>query len=139
MFSMRSVYLGILSVAAVVFLSGCGNKYGTPVKVSGKVTADDKPLANAVVTLNFTGTGDREAAARSFQATTGAGGEYEIPEVFPGEYEVTVAATGGPAVDPTDLGKQSAVPDVLVPVDGPSLKVTVADSPVTFDIKMTKK
>jgi hypothetical protein len=135
MSGIRSLQL-VFCCAAVMFLVGCGAKYGTPVKVTGKVTADDKPLANAVVTAAFNG--EREAEFRSFSATTGPGGEFEFPEIYPGEYTVTVTELPAAGAESQNLGMQSAIPTMLVPAAGADMKLTVADAPVTFDIKMTK-
>ena len=134
---MRS-QMGICLAFATMFLVGCGAKYGSPVKVTGKVTVDDKPLPNAIVTANVSET--REAEFRSFQATTGAGGEFEFPAIYPGEYSVTVAEGIASAAADADLGKQSAMPAVLRPAGGGAdTKLTVGDSPSTLEIKLTKK
>lgn len=136
MLSTRFVGFVYFALFCVVSFVGCGPKYGSPVKVSGKVTADDQPLANATVTFNFNG--QREAEFRSFQATTGAGGEYELPAVYAGEYTAMVAEAL-PAMDPSaDPGRQPANPGAQLSFAG-SDKLTVGKEPVVFDIKMTKK
>ncbi|MBP85531.1 MAG: hypothetical protein CMJ64_02255 [Planctomycetaceae bacterium] len=104
--------LGFLSVCALLVSSGCDPGLGSPVKVSGTVTVDDKPLANAAITLNCTE--ERPIEHKAFNATTASDGSYEIAAVYPGPYEVIVGESGEGMDDPGMAG--AAAPDELQPV-----------------------
>jgi hypothetical protein len=78
----------IIGVVAITVAAGCNAK-SKPVKVSGTVTLDGKPIADVLVTFNST-TGGRPASAR-----TDSAGKYELTTfntgdgALPGEYKVT--------------------------------------------------
>src|SRR5262245_25108766 len=96
------VLLGCVAVA----LSGCGRWGAAP--VSGKVTLNGKPLANAKVTFQPIGTGGKEAGPASV-GETNAAGEYTLTMIrkggagaVVGKHRVTITALQGPAPDPSD-------------------------------------
>lgn len=131
---MVTMGVGSLSVLALLVSSGCGgSSYGKPVSVSGVVTVDDKPFANALVTYNCTE--GREAEFKSFTATTGADGKYTMEAVFPGPYDVFVSEV----VSDVDPGMASATAgQELKPAAG-ELKTEVGTSAHTFDVKLKRE
>jgi Carboxypeptidase regulatory-like domain len=131
---LASVGFGIFSVCALLICSGCGGpSYGTPVSVSGTVTVDDKPLANAVV--SYICTEAREPEFGSFTTTAGADGKYAFEKVYPGPYEVQVSEA---AVEAADPGMASALAGQdLQPAAG-ELKTDVGTTAHTFDIKLKR-
>jgi len=70
-----------LGLAALLFLSGCGDP--KVVKVSGHVYLDDKPLPNVYVTFQPIGTKDNPAPGRGSYGSTDPDGYYEL-EIEPG-------------------------------------------------------
>ena len=135
---MATVGFGVLSVCALLVCSGCGGpSYGSPVKVSGTVTVDDKPLAGALVTLHSTE--GREAEYATFTATSSADGKYEIEAVYPGAYEVIVAEGGGESGEGMeDPGMASATAGQdLQPASG-ELKTQVGSEDHTYDVKLKR-
>lgn len=79
-----------------IFAPGCGSDY--PARVSGKVTLDGEPVAEALVTFHPLGSG---AVA---QGRTDASGRYELATgqsrgLAPGKYCVSVAAYEMPPGD----------------------------------------
>ena len=130
---MAPLEIGLLSVLAFCLNSGCGGpNYGKPVSVSGVVTVDDAPLANALVTYNCTE--GREPEFKSFMATAGADGKYTLTAVFPGPYEILVseaAADVAPGMESAMAGQD------LQPASG-ELKTVVGTEAHTFDIKLKR-
>ncbi|MBC8352670.1 MAG: carboxypeptidase regulatory-like domain-containing protein [Planctomycetes bacterium] len=135
---MGIVGFGSLSLLVLLVSSGCGGPgYGSSVKVTGTVTVDDKPLADASVT--FHSTEGREAEFSNFTATTGGDGKYELADVYPGAYEVIVAEGGGESGEGMeDPGMASATAGQdLQPVAG-ELKTEVGSEDHTFDVKLKR-
>jgi hypothetical protein len=130
---MATVGLSFLSFCALLVSSGCGPGLGSPVKVSGTVTVDDKPLANAAITLNCTE--ERPIEYKAFNATTGSDGTYEIAKVYPGPYEVIVGESAEGLEDPGMAG--ATAPETLQPVSG-ELKTQVGSDDLVYDIKLKK-
>jgi hypothetical protein len=130
---MGTVILGSVIALVLLVSSGCGGPgYGTPVSVSGVVTVDDQPLANALVT--YICTEAREPEYKSFTATAGADGKYTLEQVYPGAYEIQVAEAAA-EVEP---GMESATAgQTLQSVDG-ELKTQVGTAAHTFDIKLKR-
>lgn len=127
-----------LALCAVMICSGCGGPdYGSPVTVSGTVTVDGQPLSAASVT--FHSTDAREAAYKTFTATTGDDGKYELLKVYPGAYEVIVAEGGGVSGDGMeDPGMASAAAGQdLQPASG-ELKTTVEAADHTYDVQLKR-
>ncbi len=128
-----TVYLGLLAGGVMLALSGCGGSgYGSPVKLSGTVTVNDQPLANAIVT--FSCTEPREPAFRAFTATAGSDGTYET-QVYAGTYDISVSEAAAEGVDP---GMASALAGQdLKPASG-DLQAVVGTDAQTYDIKLTR-
>ena len=120
---------------------GCGGPgLGKPTTASGKVTVDGEPLSGATVAFHCTG--ERAAEYRSFTATTGGSGEYTIPHIYPGSYEVVVVeAASGTGGAGGDVGMASALAGQdLKPAAGGELRAEVtADDGVVFDIQLTRQ
>ena len=135
---MATVCFGIVSMCGLLVCSGCGGpNYGSPVKVSGTVTVDDKPLADASVTYHSTE--GREPEFSTFTATSGGDGKYEIAEVYPGAYEIIVAEGGGESGEGMeDPGMASATAgQELQPAAG-ELKTQVGEADHTYDVKLKR-
>ena len=128
-----TVFSPVIALAVLVS-AGCGGpSYGTPVSVSGVVTVDDKPLANASVTYNCTEA--REPEYKSFMATAEADGKYTLDNVYPGPYEIFVSE---PVAADADPGMASAMAGQdLQPAAG-ELKTVVGTEAHTFDIKLKR-
>ncbi|MCS7239476.1 MAG: carboxypeptidase-like regulatory domain-containing protein [Thermoguttaceae bacterium] len=102
---------GVIFVALTIsalLLAGCGGQAGpTTYRVTGTVTQDGKPLADAAVTFHPVGQG-QPAVGR-----TDASGRYET-SALPGRYRVTVAkyasAEGGTAAAAPSGEYQEAAP-----------------------------
>jgi len=81
----RLYCVGLLSMTSVLLLSGCGEtkSYGVA-PVSGRVTLDGKPLADARVTFfpqRAAGVNTAESAPEAM-GTTDADGRYQLKTVF---------------------------------------------------------
>jgi hypothetical protein len=114
-----------------LMVAGCGGpSYGPKVKLSGTVTLDDKPLANASIT--FACTEPREPEFRGFNATAGADGQYTV-EIYKGTYDLTIteAVTG-------DVGMASAMGGQDLKAASGELKVEVGTTDQTYDIKLVR-
>ncbi len=95
-----------LLIVAVVALSGCGEKTGT-IPISGKVTYQGKPLANARVTFA------PKAGGRPADGITNVDGQYKLGTymagdgALPGDYSVAIShsdvdVTKPPSTEITD-------------------------------------
>jgi len=140
---------------AAMALSGCGSKGSNlpkPVLVTGTVTLDGKPLANA--TVYFRPEGDKMGTGST--GTTDANGKYELvtsfgnetkPGAIPGKYRVWFSQMVGPdgqpvsvdsATPPADLGAREALPQHLSDATQSDEKVQVSESGGTIDFKLSK-
>ena len=129
--SAAKVGLSLALLCLMVVTFGCGGpSYGPKVKLTGTVTAADKPWANAAIT--FACTEPREAEFRGFNVTAGADGKYVV-EIYKGTYTITVAeaVTGDP-------GMASAMGGQTLQAASGELKVDVGTSDQTFDIKLVR-
>jgi hypothetical protein len=129
--SAARVGLSWVCLGFVFVVAGCGGpSYGPKVKLSGTVTVDDKPLANASIT--FACTEPREPEFRGFNATAGADGKYTV-EIYKGTYNITVAeaVTG-------DVGMASAMGGQDLKAASGELKVEVGTTDQTHDIKLVR-
>ena len=92
----------ILGVFGLLLISGCGRALDDIGRVSGRVTLDGQPLANATVIFSPTTPGNQ------FVAVTDADGEYSLlysaktRGAEPGEHRVTIStfSKGDPDGDP---------------------------------------
>ncbi len=101
---MRRVLLGV----AVLCGAGCGGDSYTVVPVSGKVTLDGQPLADADVTFQPKATTNLNPGPGSY-GKTNARGEYTLTVVgqsrggaVVGTHSVSISAAAGPRPDPSD-------------------------------------
>lgn len=111
------LYLTMVAVATPLACVGCGSS-NNPVKVSGKVTIEGKPLANARVCATLPSGGGRPAfgetdSGGNFTMTTVSPGD----GVVPGKYKVTVEPaikatqkTPDPKEDPRARAAQGSQP-----------------------------
>lgn len=133
---MKALSVHRFLLIGVLYLAGCGDSFGPPLKVTGKVTLDDKPLADANITFHSVAPG-LPADKRTVTAKTDAAGLYVMNAVYPGEYQVGVEK--GEKVDPA---KMQAIPppnplsNYALGVS--TLKATIAkDKPTNFDFLLT--
>ncbi|MDA1013182.1 MAG: carboxypeptidase-like regulatory domain-containing protein [Planctomycetota bacterium] len=89
-----------LSVAIILLAAfGCGEKYGKPVEVTGKVTKGGKAVEKARVEFHAASS-ELPAEHRTRFTTTDPQGLYKLDQVYPADYEVRVEMIGGGDVDP---------------------------------------
>jgi hypothetical protein len=84
----RTANLGVVALLFII-LNGAALAQGQGASVAGKVTDDaGKPVANATVVIK------NVASGQSSQSQTSAAGAYNVSGLAPGEYEVSVSASG---------------------------------------------
>lgn len=153
---MRTLGLCVATVSMVIVGISCGPKsptLGDPVSVSGTVTLDGKPLANA--TIYFTP--DAKDMGSGSSATTDANGKYELATrvdgqskkgAIPGKYRVwfsrLVDPKGNPIpadseTPPADLGAMESLPPRLSDVNLTEERAEVSAGGDTIDFKLTTK
>jgi len=153
---MRAWGFSAMIASAALMTSGCGSKSSKlpdPVPVSGTVTLDGKPLANAVV--YFRPEGDTKGNGAT--GTTDSNGKYELVTrigdttktgAIPGNYRVWFSQMVGPdgkpvSVDsdtpPADLGAREALPPHLSDATQSQEKAQVGESGGSFDFKLSRK
>lgn len=114
-------------VICIVTCVGCGGpNYGTPVKVSGKVTVAGQPAKD--VNIIFQAKEKLPADKRTAQAEVHADGTYEIASLYPADYEVFLQSSA-----PIDLQMNSAVPTAPA---ASALPVNENGTPVTKPAKV---
>ena len=76
---------------ASLFLLGCssGPSLPTPSSISGTIKQKGKPYPNVVVGFTAISAG-LPASARYVNAKTGADGTYNVEQIYPAEYQVTL-------------------------------------------------
>lgn len=128
--------LGVL-VVCVVTCVGCGGpSYGTPVKVSGKVTVGGQPAKD--VNIIFQAKENLPADKRTAQAEVNTDGTYEIASLYPADYEVflqssvSVEPKMAAAIPTTPAGGALPVTETGAPVTKP-VKVDAAKNDLNFD------
>lgn len=98
--------------------TGCGGpNYGTPVKVTGKVTVAGAPAKDANIIFNAKE--KLPADKRTVQAPLKADGSYEVGNVYPADYEVFLQSTA-----PADPKMNSAIPTSTIPVNQDGSPIT---------------
>lgn len=95
--------LGVLGICVVTCVGCGGPSYGTPVKVTGKVTVAGQPAKD--VNIIFQAKEKLPADKRTAQAAVNADGTYAIEGVYPADYDVFLQSSA-----PIDLQMNSAVP-----------------------------
>ena len=135
----RSTILG-LGFLLTTTMVGCGGgeDYGSPVTVTGTVTLDSKPLADANVTFHSYEEG-LPAEYRSKMTKTNAEGKYEMQEVYPAEYKVMVQKFNYDAEEASADGGVAA--DDPLAEYGPNSKLTatVSADKTTHDLTLNSK
>jgi hypothetical protein len=107
-------------------LAGCGPaapSLGEPLEVKGSVTMDAAPAANVEVTF-LRIEGEAAPEQRQFIAMTDASGNFTMPKVFPGDYQVMVA-------DPVERKKAE---EMMAAEDTSKYKNYAAASPLTAKV-----
>lgn len=121
------VLIFLASVAALIVLNGCGNSGYT--SVSGVVTLDDAPLADANVVFHAPGrpvaTARTDQSGRFSVETGGARG------MRPGEYIVTVAAYEQPKVKGGPKSPKLIIPEKYVKPDSSGLSAEIKEGSKT--------
>jgi hypothetical protein len=128
----------LAALAMLCALGGCTRDTKTYGKVSGRLTADDKPVAEAIVLF-------QEPAQHIFiQATTDSDGRYSFDK-YPGEglpigkYQIAVQ----PPIQEIETGKPIPPPKPFPKVDprfldpaksGLKLEVKAGDNPLNIDL-----
>ena len=116
----------------VLFVLGCGGEdYGDPVTVTGTVTLDSQPLADAEIVFNAIE--GLPADLRARRGKTDAAGKYELTDVYPAEYKVMIQKY--------DYAIEEAPADAGVPAKNPlsaygsesTLRATVSAEKVQWD------
>lgn len=147
--------IGLLIASSWIASAGCGSGVAEGGQVTGLVTLDGQPVANAKVT--FFKTGDNAGVSDSIVALTDAEGRYNLSGgdpsyrgTAPGSYKVTVykLVPVKNAVLPEDadpeqieasgLGKNT-LPAKTARPHTTTLTATVQDGPNTFDIALKSK
>lgn len=143
---------------AIFFIAGCSaGTVGGPdlsklVPVSGIVTLDDKPLADALVTFDprtaagFHGAVGRTDQSGKYELETDAGNGKTKKGVIPGSYNVTLSkftkADGTPMTldpnlgGPMNQGAIQAIPFKYLGGSEEGFSFTVPEGGGTYDIKM---
>ena len=116
-------------VCSVVMLActGCGKSadLGAPVKVTGTVTLDGKPLDKATVGFNALSKG-LPAKYRYVSATTDASGNFTMDSVYPAEYSVNLNQAA-------EAGAAPAAPDAAI-AGNPKLAKYNTNSPLRANV-----
>lgn len=123
-------------VACVLSCAGCGGpNFGTPTKVTGKVSVSGQPPKDVRLIMQAND-GKLPADKRFATATLEADGAFEIEKVFPAEYTVSLESALPPPADP---GSAAAVPNAYLPLDqngspkSLTAKVSTETHEFTFD------
>jgi hypothetical protein len=95
--------LGFVFVFLLLALQGCGGKSYAP--VSGTVTLDGKPLANAIVTFNPIAEPGSKEAGESAGGKTNENGEYKL-KTYTGKGEREGAQVGKHKVNISQQGSK---------------------------------
>lgn len=153
---MRARGVFVIMASAVLAPLGCGSKttdLPEPVPVTGTVTLDNKPLANA--TVYFTPTSGEKGVGAT--ATTDANGKYELSTRYggdvrkgavPGKYRVhfsLMVDSGGKPIPadsetpPADLGARESLPTHLSDQNETRQTADVSANGGTIDFKLSRK
>jgi hypothetical protein len=124
-------------LGSIALLAGCGGGKGLTAKVSGKVTLDNQPLTKGDVTFSPT-TPDGQIA----YGTIDSSGNYTLKTggdtgIKPGEYEVSVRATGEPPA--SDKPPPLLTPEKYADPKKSGWKFTVKAGSNTFDLPMVSE
>jgi len=134
----RNLKVSVLSLTIVLTLSlaGCGGASGPDLgTVSGTVTMDGNPLANAEVIFNPVT--ESEVRGRGSSARTNANGYYSLEYTYdkkgaiPGEHQVTIFSEQAN----NESGKDPLLPNIYN--KNSELRATVKKGSNTIDFKLT--
>jgi len=137
---MKLIYAVPFIVVALALI-GCGEKAPETSKVSGKVTlADGKPLPGGRIDLHSSEHG-------MVAGTIGSDGAYQVPDVKPGEYQVSVVNSHlkglGNAPVPAGVQAMPGTGETYVEIDQKyskpetsGLSVKVGEGEQTYDIEL---
>lgn len=130
----------LILIAIPGLICGCGDDttagLGDPVSISGKFTLDSKALADTEVEFYNSG-GKTPAKYRRYTATTGADGAYQIAEIYPAEYTVSVIPKESSVIDEQG-GASATATDPLAKYGAESpLRAAVSAEKTTFDFDLT--
>jgi hypothetical protein len=127
-----------LAILALPFLAGCGSGRPTPVRVTGRVTLNGRPVDAASVTLM------PERGGRPASGTTDSAGGFTLSTfavgdgALPGDYAVTVtkfALRAGAVVPATEVsgdGLMGAMPEI-----GNSMLPEIYGNPATSGLRIS--
>ena len=136
---MRTVRAGVVFLS-IAFVAGCGGPdLGEAQQVSGKITLDGKPLADATVT--FFALSGIPAEHRSKSGTTDAQGSYTVADVYPAEYQVLVMVTSPGAeaageIDPGSLPAEGPADPLAAYSTNSPLGAKVEPGKTSFDFEL---
>ena len=125
-------YSGILVVLFVCSVVGCGNEFGKPVVITGKVTLAGKPVERARIIFRAND-GKLPAELRTLVAELKPDGTYSFEKAYLTEYVVMLESTE--AMDATKSAEPA--PSPLTPYGADSklrAKVTVDMNKFDFDL-----
>lgn len=149
---MRSLWVSFLCLPMFVFLLGCGGtKIVLPqsVPMTGKITLDGEPLAEATVVFTPT-----KAGGTTAMGVTDEGGNYELfisasnvrqAGAVPGDYKVQVSTLlpppkAGDKVDPVGTAvRQEKVPQKYTRLESTPLKAKVENDGGSQDFELKSK
>jgi len=145
-----------VTILAVGVTTGCGDGKIATIKVTGTITFEGEPLADASV--NFTP--ETEGAGHPAYGTTDASGHYVLQTLqgkvdagtTPGSYLVTISKTekraiaaptgeydgNSPADDPNQPPPKSLIPERYARVTTSELTATVSKESTVFDFDLKK-
>jgi hypothetical protein len=120
-------------------VAGCGGpQLPNPVKVTGTVKLDGKPLADTTIVFHCVGT-ELPGEARTSKAKTGADGTYTLEKCYPASYKVGFEGAAPMAnPDPAKMGAMPAASPIAkydLSVSKLTADVTDGSEPINFDLK----
>lgn len=134
--SLRSVRSASAFIFVLILvLTSLGLAQETVATISGTVTdSSGKPVANAKISAA------NKVSGQSAEAETDSDGHYAIPNLAPGDYEVTASADGNNATGAVSVaaGAQQTLNLALAPNQAPSQNLPSAPSPQKSEPQSTE-
>lgn len=141
---MRLCLLG-MALALSPGASGCAPDYGTPVRITGTAILDGKPLANTGFRFHCMEAG-LPANLRTLSGTTNEAGKFELPRVYPQEYQVSFFTLAYPAKqkfwpdgEPIILASPNLGPLGKYAAEVTPLRARVSEDSTNFDFALKSK